>query len=108
MSLNVQVHGQGIEITPYLQAYAQKKLNLIDKHYNKIVSCKVTLRKPKGNEHYISADLHLAPRKRIHAEVHLGDMYAAIDKLADILSQAVKKHHFKRISRGYPRKRELL
>ena len=102
MSLNVQLHGKGLEVTQALNEYTLKKFSNIEKHDKRIVSLKVTLKQVQGPEHFVSADIHMAPKKHFHAEVKEPDMYKAIDHLSKVLTAAVDKHHRKKIQRKYP------
>ena len=108
MSLNLHVHGQGLEVTQALNDYTLKKFSKIDKHYNNIVSLHITLKQQEGHRHHVSGDIHLAPKKHVHADVELDDMYEAIDRIAKVLTSAVDKHHHKKMAASQPRKDELL
>ena len=98
--MNFNISGQGIEVTEALNEYTLKKFSNIDKHFHNIVSLNVTLKKPEGEKHHVTADIHLAPKKYFHADVKQEDMYIAIDQLSKVVKGAVDKHHHKKINRN--------
>lgn len=100
MSMNFNVSGQGIKVTEALNEYALKKFSNIEKHFNNIVSLNVTLKRPEGEQHHVTADIHLAPKKYFHADVKEADMYVAIDQLSKVVKGAVDKHHHKKVERN--------
>ena len=77
--------------------YTLKKFSNIEKHFHNIVSLNVTLKKPEGSLHHVTADIHLAPKKYFHADAKDENMYAAIEKLSKVVTSAVDKHHHKKM-----------
>lgn len=108
MSLNLQLHGKGLEVTQALNEYTLKKFSKIEKHYKNIVSLKITLKEVQGPEHFVSADIHLAPKKHFHAQTKELDMYKAIDQLSKLITLAVDKHHQKKMQRNHTRRDDQL
>ncbi|NNM62165.1 MAG: ribosome-associated translation inhibitor RaiA [Steroidobacteraceae bacterium] len=88
--MQLDLSGHHLEITPALRAYVLKKFERISRHFEQLIDvhCVLTVEKLR---HKAEATLMLRGNK-IHAEATEGDMYAAIDALADKLDRAVKKH----------------
>ena len=88
MQLNLT--GHHIDVTPPLRSYVEKKLDRIVRHFDQVIDvhCVLTVEKL---EHRAEATLGVSGAK-IHASASDGDMYAAIDALADKLDRMVKKH----------------
>lgn len=88
MQLNLT--GHHIDVTPALRSYVEKKLDRIVRHFDQVIDvhCVLTVEKL---EHKAEATLGVSGAK-IHAIGSDGDMYAAIDALADKLDRMVKKH----------------
>ena len=82
--------GQHVEVTPALKSYVEKKLDRIVRHFDHVIDvhCVLTVEKLR---HKAEATLAVSGAK-IHADAVEGDMYAAIDALADKLDRRVKKH----------------
>jgi putative sigma-54 modulation protein len=78
--MQIDLSGHHVDITPALRGYVSKKL--LDVH------CILTVEKLR---HKAEATLMLRGNK-IYADATDGDMYAAIDALADKLDRCVKKH----------------
>ncbi len=91
--MNFNITGHHVEITDSLRDYVSQKLNRVEGHFDKITSVKVTLTVEKLQQK-AEATLHVAGND-IHADSVQGDMYAAIDDLADKLDRQVRKHKSK-------------
>ena len=82
--------GHHLDITPAIRAYVVSKLDRVNRHFDHVIDVSVVLtvnklaRKVEANVHVRGKDLH--------AEAVDGDMYAAIDALADKLDRMVVKH----------------
>ena len=88
MLLNVT--GHHIDVTTALKGYVEKKLDRIVRHSDHIIDvhCILTVEKLR---HKAEATVLLNGGK-VYADAVDGDMYAAIDALADKLDRRVKKH----------------
>jgi len=88
--MQLTLTGHHIDITPALRSYVEKKLDRIVRHFDQVIDvhCVLTVEKL---QHKAEATLTVSGAK-IHAVASQGDMYAAIDVLADKLDRMVKKH----------------
>src|ERR1700681_5091074 len=88
MQLNVT--GHHVEITTALRGYVEKKLGRIMRHFDQLIDNHFVLTVEKL-QHRAEATLRVR-RETIHALAIDGDMYAAIDALADKLERRGGKH----------------
>jgi putative sigma-54 modulation protein len=88
MQLNVT--GHHIDVTTALKGYVEKKLDRIVRHSDHVIDvhCILTVEKLR---HKAEATVLLSGGT-VYADAVDGDMYAAIDALADKLDRRVKKH----------------
>lgn len=88
--MQLTLTGHHVEVTPALKSYVEKKLDRIVRHFDHVIDvhCVLTVEKLR---HKAEATLAVSGAK-IHADAVDGDMYAAIDALADKLDRRVKKH----------------
>ena len=89
--MQITVSGHQVAVTSALNDYVNGKLERIVRHFDHLHDVTVTLSVEKLL-HKAEATLHCAANKAIHADAQAGDMYAAIDALADKLDRQVKKH----------------
>jgi len=87
--MNLNLTGHHLEITPALRDYVQSKLERITNHFDNVIDVKVTLTVEKLIQK-AEATIHV-PGSDLHAECSNGDMYSAIDLLADKLDRQVLK-----------------
>lgn len=92
--MNLTLTGNHLEITPAIRAYVVTKLERIDRHFDHVIDVSVVLAVDKLRQ-IIEANVHVRG-KDIHAQSVAGDMYAAIDLLADKLDRQVLRHKEKR------------
>lgn len=92
--MQLSLTGHHVEVTPALKGYVEKKLDRIVRHSDHVldVHCILTVEKLR---HKAEATVSLSGTK-LYADAIDGDMYAAIDALADKLDRSVKKHKEKR------------
>ena len=92
--MQIETHGQQLEVTPALREYVDNKLQRIDRHFDQPIEIRVQLglRKP---DHHAEATLTV-PGRTLHADAGAQNMYAAIDILADKLDRLLVKHKEKR------------
>jgi ribosomal subunit interface protein len=97
LSMQLNVSGHHVEVTPPLREYVENKFERLQRHYDQITNTEVTLiveklvQKAEANVHISGAD--------IFAVAESEDMYAAIDALADKLDRQLIKHKEKSRSR---------
>lgn len=88
--MNISLSGHHVEITPALRAYLTNKLERIQRHFDHVMDMTVVLSVEKLRQK-AEATLHVSGAS-LHADAEDGDMYAAIDALADKLDRQIKKH----------------
>jgi len=87
--MNLNLTGHHLEITPALRDYVLSKLERISNHFDQVIDVKVTLTVEKLAQK-AEATIHV-PGNDLHAECSNGDMYSAIDLLADKLDRQILK-----------------
>ena len=88
--MQIQITGQGLEITEAIRNYAEKKLKRIIAIADKINHIHVTFHLEKVNQ--IAEANITVPGTQIHAEASSENIYESIDKLVDKLSRQLKKY----------------
>jgi putative sigma-54 modulation protein len=88
--MNLNLSGHHVELTPALRAYVDKRLARVLRHSDRVIDVQCTLTVEKLRQR-AEATVFLAGAT-IHAEAVDGDMYAAIDLLADKLDEQVRRH----------------
>jgi putative sigma-54 modulation protein len=89
-SMNLNLTGVHLDITPAIRAYVVGKLDRVTRHFDHVIDVNVVLSVDKLR-HKVEANVHLRGH-RIHTESIEPDMYAAIDALADKLDRQVLKY----------------
>jgi putative sigma-54 modulation protein len=92
MQLNLS--GHHVEVTEAMRAYAEKRLERIRRHFDRVIDVHMVMSVEK-NEHKAEATLHVSGTD-IFADAKDTNMYRAIDALADKLDRSVLKHKEKR------------
>ena len=88
--MNLQIHGNHIEVTPALRDYISGKLARIERHFDQVIDATVQLTVEKVNQR---AEITLRLRgNNIHVESVEQDLYAAIDTLVDKLDRQVLRY----------------
>ena len=88
--MQLSVTGHHVEITAALRGYVEKKVGRIVRHFDHVIDTHFVLTVEKLL-HKAEATLRVRG-ETIHALASDGDMYAAIDALADKLERRVRKH----------------
>ena len=88
--MNISLSGHHVEITPALRAYLTNKLERVQRHFDHVTDMTVVLSVEKLRQK-AEATLHVSGAS-LYADAEDGDMYAAIDALADKLDRQIKKH----------------
>jgi putative sigma-54 modulation protein len=88
--MNLNVSGHHLEVTPAIRSYVRAKLERIERHFDHVIDAHVILTVDKLRQ---KAEVTLHVRgKDLHCESEEGDLYAAIDLLADKLDRQVLRH----------------
>ena len=88
--MNLSVSGHHLEVTPALRSYVETKLGRVTRHFDHVIAAHVILTANKLTQ---KAEVTLHVRgKDLHCESEEGDLYAAIDLLADKLDRQVLKY----------------
>ncbi|SFH67030.1 ribosome hibernation-promoting factor, HPF/YfiA family [Modicisalibacter xianhensis] len=96
--MQVNITGHHVELTDALRDYVNEKLARLERHYDNITNVQVTLSIEKERQ-AAACTLHAAGAD-LHAVAQDGDMYAAIDALADKLDRQLVKHKEKAQARA--------
>lgn len=96
--MNLHITGHHLEVTPAIRDYVNAKLDRVTRHFDHVIDVNVIMSVEKL-EQKVEATIHVSG-KDIFAEVRDGDMYAAIDLLADKLDRQVLKHKEKNGAHG--------
>jgi len=88
--MQLTLTGHHIDVTPALRDYVERKMDRVLRHFDQVIDvhCVLTVEKL---QHRAEATLGVSGAV-IHADSIDGDMYAAIDALADKLDRRVRKH----------------
>jgi len=88
--VQINLSGQHIDVTPRLKAYVSSKLKRLERHFDNVTLATVVLSVEKLRQ-TAEATVHVSGAS-LHADAVDGDMYAAIDALADKLDRQIKRH----------------
>lgn len=99
--MNINITGHHVEVTPALREYAVGKLDRVIRHFDHVTSVHVILSVEKLMQK-AEVTLHVKG-KDIHADATDGDLYAAIDLLADKLDRQVLKYKGKHFDHHHER-----
>ncbi len=88
--MNLNITGHHLDVTPALRSYVQDKIARVTRHFDHVIDVSVVLTVEKLRQK-AEVNVHL-PGKDIYVEHADGDLYAAIDALADKLDRQVLKH----------------
>jgi putative sigma-54 modulation protein len=88
--MNLHVSGHQLEVTAALRRYVRSKLGRVTRHFDHVIDAHVILTARKTRQ---KAEVTLHVRgKDLHCESEEGDLYAAIDLLADKLDRQVLRY----------------
>ncbi len=88
--MNLNITGHHLDVTPAIRGYVEDKLARVTRHFDHVIDVSVVLSVEKLRQK-AEVNVHL-PGKDIFVEHVDGDMYAAIDALADKLDRQILKH----------------
>ena len=88
--MNLNVSGHHLEVTPAIRSYVESKIGRVTRHFDQVIDAHVILTASKVTQ---KAEVTLHVRgKDLHCESEEGDLYAAIDILADKLDRQILKY----------------
>ncbi|MBU0686599.1 MAG: ribosome-associated translation inhibitor RaiA [Candidatus Margulisbacteria bacterium] len=94
--MQIIIQGHGMELTPALKTYAQKKFTKLTQYFENIPKVEILLDARNSEDlnrsQVAEATVWLAGKKVVRASEAGQDMYAAIDLVFDEISRQVKKH----------------
>lgn len=94
--MQINITGKNIDLTDAIKDYVDKKINSLEKFYDKIVRGQVVV--GKENQHHIKGNVFFCevklevPGKDLFVTKNEADLYKAIDKVRDHLEAELKKH----------------
>ena len=93
--MQIEVHGQHIEVTDALRSYSQDKMTRLERHFDHPLDVRVLLSLDKPH-HRAEGHVKVAGRD-YHADANAETMYAALDLLTDKLDRLLMKHKDKMV-----------
>lgn len=93
--MQIDVHGQHIEVTDALRSYSEDKMTRLERHFDHPLDLRLQLSLDKPN-HRAEGHVKVAGRD-YHADASAETMYAAIDLLTDKLDRLLMKHKDKMV-----------
>ncbi|OJZ17018.1 MAG: ribosomal subunit interface protein [Thiobacillus sp. 65-29] len=88
--MNLTISGHHLEVTPAIRDYVSEKLDRVKRHFDHLIAISVIMQVEKL-VHRVEATLHVKGHD-FHAHSEDGNMYAAIDLLADKLDRQIVKY----------------
>ena len=96
--MQIVIKGKNVEVTEALRSYVLKKVQRADRYFNNIQDALITLSMERGR---FKAEVTMQiSGATLRAEEREGDMYSAIDRMADKLERQVKRHKEKLTHKG--------
>ena len=89
-TMNLQISGHHLEITPALRDYVTGKLERVTRHFDHVIDVSAILSVEKLKQK-AEVTVHV-PGKDMHVEESGDDLYAAIDTMFDKLDRQVQKY----------------
>ncbi len=102
--MNLNITGHHIEVTPAIREYVTGKLDRVLRHFDQVTSSHIILSVEKLQQK-AEVTLHVKG-KDIFADAIDGDLYAAIDLVADKLDRQVLKHKEKVSNHNHDRRQQ--
>ena len=88
--MQINLTGHHVDISQPLRDYVNEKLSRIERHFEHVTQVHVILSVEKLR-HSAEATVHVAGND-LYADAVDGDMYAAIDAMADKIDRQVRRH----------------
>ena len=99
--MNINIQGHGLDLTPPLKDYVNKKIGKLDEFFNNVIKAEVILDarniKDLERSHVAEVSMWVGGKKVIRATEAASDMYAAIDLVSEELKVQLKKHKEKHV-----------
>ncbi len=89
--MQVEIHGNNIEVTDALRDYIAKKVGKIQRYFDFPLHPQVALIVQKENQR-VEITIPLNNGRILRAEVNTENMYASIDQAVDKIDRQVRKH----------------
>ena len=93
--MNLTISGHHLEVTPAIRDYVSDKLDRVKRHFDNVINVTIIMQVEKL-VHKVEATLHVKGHD-FHAHSEDGNMYAAIDLLADKLDRLLLKQKEKMV-----------
>ncbi|PIP34725.1 ribosomal subunit interface protein [Candidatus Falkowbacteria bacterium CG_4_10_14_0_2_um_filter_41_15] len=103
--MQVRIKASKIKLTDAIANYINEKLEMVEKYLNhvKVLNCDFEIEKSIGSQHkgdIFRAEINLqVPGEILRVEKTESDLYKAIDKVKDHLTEVVKKYKEKKIEK---------
>ncbi|MCY4450958.1 MAG: ribosome-associated translation inhibitor RaiA [Immundisolibacterales bacterium] len=88
--MHLNITGRRLEVTEALESYTRTKLQRLERHFDHVTNVHVIL-SVERERHRAEATVHVTGRE-LFADSVEGEMYAAIDALADKLDRQIKRY----------------
>ena len=88
--MNLTISGHHLAVTPAIRDYVSEELDRVKRHFDHVINLTVIMQVEKL-VHKVEATLHVKGHD-FHARSEDGNMYAAIDLLADKLDRQIVRH----------------
>ena len=104
--MRINIKATGIELTPAIGRYAEKKISSIEKYFQESPDAVIQVEVGKINQHHKSGNIFRAEAHVIGAGLDLyavseqADLYAAIDLVKDELARKILHEKGKRWARA--------
>jgi putative sigma-54 modulation protein len=101
--MELQIAAKNIEMTPALRQYVQRKINKFPRHLPGILESKVeiTAEGTKSPQQRFLVRVTVAPKGAVlHGEERADDVFAAIDRVADVMTRQLEHFKGKRYEKG--------
>lgn len=97
--MNITLTGKNIDVTDAIRAYAEEKVNALEKYGETITQADVEIDKnthhKKGEVFHVRMNVQV-PRELLHAETSETDLYAAIDVARDQIASQLENYSAKK------------
>ena len=88
--MEIQISGQGFEVTKAIEEHIHQKLKKIRKHFDHLVTAHIVLKIEK-NSHVAEITVHTSHHD-FFVCAESNDMYATVDRLINKLDRQIIKH----------------
>jgi putative sigma-54 modulation protein len=101
--MELQITGKNIELSPAVRDYIERKLGKLNRHLPNIIESKVEITKEKTKspqQHYVVQVTVNSKGTLLRGEERAEDLFAAVDKVVDIMDRQIEHFKGKRFSKG--------